>query len=126
VTTGLECGQRVRVHYNLRRRAWSVINPATGLVTGHAGDITLTGVRFRVQPAALARILATGRRGVCAYATGTITAVNTSPGLGGLVRVGFNPWRAPTFTCDSRPVHAAVEVVFADHAGWIRPPAERM
>ena len=115
-------GQRVRVHYNLHRHCFSVISTATGRVIAHVTDITLTGVQFRVQPAGLAKIRAEGRRAVCAYVIGTVAQVNTAPPLAGRRRVTFNPYRADTFTCGDEPIYAAVEVIFADRAGWI-PPA---
>jgi hypothetical protein len=114
-------GQRVRVHYNLHHGGFSVISTATNRVIAHVTDITLTGVRFRVQPAGLARIRAEGCRAVCAYAIGTVAKVNTAPSLAGRRRVPFNPYRADTFTCDDEPIYAAPEVIFADRAGWIQP-----
>jgi hypothetical protein len=115
-------GQQVRVHYNLNRSGFSVISRATGRVVAHVSDITLTDVRLRVQPAALARIRAERRHAVCAYAIGTVAHVNTAPPLAGRCRVMFNPYGAGTFTCcDGEPVYAAAEVIFAERAGWIQP-----
>jgi hypothetical protein len=118
---GPRTGTRVRVHYNLHAGGFSVVNPATGRVEWRAADITLTGVQFRVQPAGLARIRATGRREVCAYATGLVAAVSTAPDLAGLRKVTFNPYRAPAFTIGGEPVHAAPAVIFAAAAGWLPP-----
>jgi hypothetical protein len=114
-------GLRVRVHYNLHRGGFSVISTATGRVIAHVTDITMTGVRFRVQPAGLAQIRAERRRAVCAYAIGTVAQVNTAPSLAGRRRVTFNPYRADTFTCDDEPIYAAADVIFAARAGWIQP-----
>ncbi len=119
--TGPGPGIRVRVHYNLHRGGFSVVSRTTGRVIGHAGDITLADVEFRVQQGTLARIRAEGRRAVCAYAIGTVTAINTRPGTAGLPRVTFSPWRADTFTLDGHPVRAAPAVIFADRAGWLPP-----
>jgi len=59
--TGPGPGIRVRVHYNLHRGGFSVVSRTTGRVIGHAGDITLADVEFRVQQGTLARIRAEGR-----------------------------------------------------------------
>lgn len=111
-------GARRRVHRNLHRNDWSVTGPA-GRVEAHVSDITLAGVEFRVQPAGLARVRATGRRAVCAYAVGTVRAVSTGPDTAGLARVAFNPHKADTFTCDGEPVWHAPLVIFKDAAGWV-------
>jgi hypothetical protein len=112
-------GDRVRVHYNLHKGGYSVVSRATGRVVANVGDITLTGVEFRVQPAGLRKIREAKCRQVCAYATGTVAAVDTEPALAGMRRVSFNPYRADTFVCGAEPVHAAAQVIFADRAAWI-------
>lgn len=117
-----EDGLRVHVYRNLRRGDWSVRDPGTGLVIGHASDITLSGARFRVQPAGVERILRTGRRLVCAYAVGQVAGAGSAPDVNGWRRVTFNPWRARTFTLDGDAITEAGLVVFAGGAGWV-PPA---
>jgi hypothetical protein len=110
-------GARVRVHWNLHRLDWSVT--VHGLVVANVPDITLADVTFRVQPAGLARIRASGRRAVCAYAVGVVTAVGTGPDVTGMERVSFNPHRGDTFTCQGEPIWSAPLVVFKDAAGWV-------
>jgi hypothetical protein len=80
----LMAGMHVRVHYNLYRGGFSVV--VGGHVVAVVPDITLTAVRFYVQPTGLARIRREGRRVVCAYATGVIAAVGTAPDITGMQR----------------------------------------
>ena len=118
----LEPGLRVRVHRNLHRGDWSVTDPRIGRVIAHVSDITLTGARFRVQPAGVEAIRATGRRLVCAYAVGTLAAACSAPDVADWQRVSFNPWRATTFTTAAgRPITDAPLVVFTGDAGWVQP-----
>lgn len=121
MTTGSDLtGRRLRVHVNLHRGDFSIVVPGTGRVIGHAADVTMTGVTFRVRPGGLRRIREQGHREVCAYAIGTVTAADTGPDVAGMARITFNPYRADTFTCDGQPVTQAAEVVFAGRAGWSR------
>jgi hypothetical protein len=116
-------GQRVRVHVNLHRGDFSVVDPKASRVIAHVQDITLTGVEFRVQPGGLRRIRKQGRREVCAYALGIVAALNSHPDLAGRDRVTFHPFRAGTFTCNGQPIFHAPEVVFSARAGWVTPAA---
>jgi hypothetical protein len=121
-TAGLAhlAGKRVRVHYHLRRKDFSVVDRSTGRVAANVDNITLADVDFNVQPAGLRRIRARGQREVIAYAVGTIAAVNEpAPRKGRPNVVTFNPYRADTFTrADGTPVHHADLVTFADGKGW--------
>jgi hypothetical protein len=113
-------GKRVRVHYHLRRKDFSVVDRSTGRVAANVDNITLADVDFKVQPGGLRRIRARGQREVIAYALGTIAAVNEpAPRMGRPNVVTFNPYRADTFTReDGTPVHHADLVTFADGRGW--------
>ena len=88
---------RVRVHYNLHRGGFSVVSRTTGRVIGHAATspwpMSSSGYSRAPWPGY-------APRAVCAYAIGTVTAINTRPGTAGLPRVTFSPWRADTFTLD--------------------------
>lgn len=117
-------GQRVRVHYHLRRKDFSVTDPRLSLVIANVADITLADAVFRVQPGGLARIREQGQRAVCAYAVGTVTAVSSGPDLPGWGRVTFNPFRADTFTLDGEPVTRTPLVVFAGAYAWVPPGAD--
>ena len=113
-------GKRVRVHYHLRRKDFSVVDRSAGRVAANVDNITLADVDFKVQPGGLRRIRARGQREVIAYALGTIAAVNEpAPRKGRPNVVTFNPYRAGTFTReDGTPVHHADLVTFADGKGW--------
>lgn len=112
-------GRRLRVHYNLHKGGFSVVDPRAGRVIAHVDDITLTEAEFRVQPGGLARIRETGVRQVMAYVLGTVAEVDTSPDLAGCPVVRFNPHRDDTFMCDGLPVHTADRVTFAAGRGWM-------
>ena len=114
----LQPGMRVRVHYNLHRGDFSVIDPRIGRVVANVSEITLTDATFRVQPGGLRTMRERKQRAVCAYAIGYVAEVEGSRDLTGYDRVTFNPWRADTFTRDGAPVHAAPQVTFRDRAGW--------
>lgn len=121
----LRPGLRVRVHVNLHKGNLSVIDPWVGRVIANVEDITITGVAFRVQPGGLRRIREQRQRAVCAYAMGTVAAVNSNPDVTGHRRVSFNPFTSDTFTCEGQPIHTAPEVVFRARAGWVPPAAKR-
>jgi hypothetical protein len=113
-------GARVRVHVNLHRGDFSIVDPRTGRVTANARDVMLHNVTFRVQEGGRQRVLKTRCRSVHAYAVGTLAGVNTGPDTTGLVRVSYNPYRSGSFTtADGRPVKTAAAVVFRDRACWI-------
>jgi hypothetical protein len=115
----IRAGGRVRVHVNLHKGCFSVLDPRSGRVIAHVGDITLTEVTFRVQPGGLRRIREHGQRAVCAYALGTVAAVDTCPDVTGRDRVSFNPFTADTFTRNGEPIFTAPEAVFHARAGWV-------
>ncbi|WP_067819891.1 hypothetical protein [Actinomadura kijaniata] len=112
-------GQRVRVHFNLHNKLWSIIplaGPGKGRVAANLTDITLAGgVEFRVSRAGWERCRRQGRRSVHAYCVGLAEAINSSPDLEPLVRVTYNPARGPDFqrTDTSAAITLAERVVFA-------------
>ena len=118
--------QRVMIHGHLRDRlmSWRAAG-GDDIRQRHVLDaaVELSGVTFRVQPGLLAKIRATNRRKVCAWAVGTVSGVErvtvdrwaTDPGWS---RVTFNPYRGDTFTGpDGSPVLAAGRVVAVAVAG---------
>jgi hypothetical protein len=117
--SGIQPGDRMRVHVNLHRGNFSVMDPRTGRVVAGVDDITLADVAFRVQPAGLRRIRRERQRAVCAYAIGTVVAVGTQPDVTGCDRVSFNPYKGDTFMCNGEPVLTAPAVVFRDRSGWV-------
>jgi hypothetical protein len=109
-------GKRVRVHYNLHRGDYSVIDPAHGRVIANVDNITLVDVEFRVQAGGLRMVRERGHRRVCAYAIGTVAAVNSEYDSRGLGRITFNPFRADRFHWAEHPgesVEWAGRVFFA-------------
>ncbi len=112
---------RVRVHFNLHRKDFSVINPSTGRVIGNVGFIALAGVEFRVSEHARQKVLRSKVRSVHAYAVGTMCC---GPGtLDGLTAVTYNPYRAGHFHIKDhpdQPIRKADVVVFSSGYCWIK------
>ena len=120
----LEAGMRIHVHFNLHKGGFSVMSLSTRTVIARAGNITLTDVRFYVQPRGVARIRDKKQRSVVAYAIGTIESVDSSPApaTAGLLKVSFNPYRAAAFTtADGTEVSQAGYVIFASAVKDGRP-----
>lgn len=112
-------GRRLRVHYNLHRGDFSITDQSTGRVIANVADVTLAGAEFRVQSACLDRIKVTGRRKVCAYVIGTVTAVNSAPDISDADLVTFNPRRSDVFhRADGTPVWNADSVTFIHAHGY--------
>ena len=63
----------VRAYRNLNNGRIS-LQGTDNLVHGYCDAVTLTGVTFKASPAAVARVLAGGKREVCMYACGNIAA----------------------------------------------------
>ncbi|OLT34366.1 hypothetical protein BJF79_07285 [Actinomadura sp. CNU-125] len=116
-------GQRVRVHFNLHTRRWSVTALAgqyKGRVIVQVDDITLHGgpdgaVEFKVSRAGWERCRRTGHRNVHAWCIGLVHDVDTGPDLHDRIRVTYNPQRAPRFeiAATGEPVRTAARVTFA-------------
>lgn len=115
-------GQRLRVHYHIKRGDFSVVDPRTGRVLVNVPDVTLEGAVLRVQPAGLARIRREKQRKVCAYVVGTLAAACSAPDLSGWRKVAFNPYRDDFFMLEGAPLREAALIAFAGGAGWV-PPA---
>jgi hypothetical protein len=108
-------GQRVRVHFNLHRGDWVIGDPSTGKVITYVDDVVLTGVRFVVSAAGLARSKRLGKRTVHAHAVGTLDAWNTRTRPDGGTHVTYNPKRCGSFTTgDGTPVSRATRAHFHD------------
>lgn len=113
--------ERLRIHFNLHRRAFSVVDPATRLVIAHVRFAELRNARFRVQPAGRERCVRTGSRQVHAYVIGEPVWLGDDPvSVEGWQRIAYNPFRAATFTTeDGTPVHDAIRVRFADASCFV-------
>ncbi len=128
-------GQRVRVYRNLGNAVpekFSILDPKTGLVIGHADEIVLNDVLFTVSDAGRERVLEEGQKNVHAFATGHIDFAATrlildcDPDSGDRccdriryltsAGVSYNPYSAGHFvgTYTGEKVERAQAVFFAD------------
>jgi hypothetical protein len=121
----------VEVYRNLHhgkgpRHFWSIRSARTHKVLGVVAHVELEDAELRVQKAAWAKVLATGRRTVHAYAVGTLRAwdEDVAPRRPReLVRFTYNPERGPHFhLADLRnpaPVDAARRMWFDIDGAWM-------
>lgn len=115
-------GQRVRVHFNLTRLDFSVVDPANGRVLCNVPSVTLADVTFRVQEGMRQRVIRMNRRKVHAYGVGRFVCAGEQPSTSS-VKVTYNPFRAGTFTdLAGIPVHQAGRVTFADRYCFVETP----
>lgn len=95
---------RVRVHFNLHRKDYSVVNPSTGRVIFNAASVTLRDVEFRVREKARQKVIATKCRSVHAYAVGQLCDhLDVNPPC--TVPVTYNPYRCGAFHVMGQPEH---------------------
>lgn len=119
---------RAEAYRNLHRESWSVRDPATGLVVGHANHVELADVQFRVQQGGRAAVLRDGVRRVHAYVVGTVVAQASRRRVrqGEWVRFTYNPYRAGTFTVadreNPRPIYWAAKVRLDRDGAWCQGP----
>ena len=109
-------GMRVRVHFNLHRHDFSVVNPKTRRVICNVPTITLRDVEFRVSEAGRQRTLGSRRRQVHAYAIGLVETLDPQD-VSHLTAITYNPYRAAHFHVQGHPEEAvrhAPRVTFAD------------
>jgi hypothetical protein len=108
-TTASLIGTDVDVYWNLHRKVWSVRDCKTRRVVGHAKNIVLTDVTFRVSAAGNARVRAEGRKNVHAFARGTVSSFGGILPHDDSVSVTYNPYKYTTFVEEvtKRPVHRA-------------------
>lgn len=119
-------GLRVHAYKNLNSGCWSVRDPSTGRVVAHVAEVELSGVEFRVQQGARARVLREKCRSVHAYVVGALVYAGESRGLPprGLTRCTYNPYRAGTFTVadpsNPAPVVQAARVRLDAAGAWFQ------
>lgn len=120
MSTTLRSGLRVRVHVNLHKGNFSVVDPRTGRVLTNVSDVVLSDVTFRHQPACVERIAREGVRAVCAYAVGTLVSWDSGPAETA-VRVAYNPFRRPDFhrADTGETVSTAARVVFTGRRAFL-------
>jgi hypothetical protein len=117
-------GQKVRVHFNLHKRDWSVVamdGPMKGKVIERADGLTLTDCTFKVSEASRLKVLEHKVRSVHAWIHGRI-AQTTSPDPEA-TEFNYNPYRASTFTVRGTwaPIHAARTVWFTEKRAYAKP-----
>lgn len=116
----LEVGQRVRVHFNLHRGDFSVIDPKTGKVVANVPGIVLSDAEFRVSEKSRQRAIDRGRRSVHAYVIGFVSALSYRHNPGD-IKVTYNPFRSGFFhqSVSGDRVDSADSVGFSDGYCWI-------
>jgi hypothetical protein len=92
----VEHGARVRVHFNLHRGDYSIVDPRTGRVVANVETVTLRDVTFRVGEKTRLRTVATRSRSVHAYAVGIVEHVEHVD-VSTFARVTYNPYRRGAF-----------------------------
>lgn len=93
---------RVRVHYHLRKKVWSIIDPKTRLVIRHADTVTLADARFRVSEAGRQRCLRDKTRNVHAWVEGELLATGNRLTATAEKTARYNPFIAGHFFSDNR------------------------
>jgi hypothetical protein len=96
---------RIRIYWNIRKKCYSMLNPETGRVIGHASNVYLRDARFIVNAAGRDRVRSERRKNVHAFVDGRLT----EPPLTALerfmpIRVNYNPYRDDGFVAN--PVDA--------------------
>lgn len=119
---------RVDVYRNLHRRCWSVRDTRTRLVIAHVDCIDLENPVFKVSEAGRQRVLRERRKNVHAVVRGTISGA--SGDLDGMVQVGYNPYKSPSFmqyTSDGdKPVGSGSFATLTDGDLWVKDPVSVM
>lgn len=119
---------KLHCYRNLHREAWSLRDPSTGLVTGHAAHVELKDVEFRVQAGGRAAVLRDGIRRVHAYVVGKLVAraERRRERKGRWIKFTYNPFRAGTFVVadpkNPRPIYAAARVRLDRDGAWCMQP----
>jgi hypothetical protein len=70
-------GQHVRVYYNLHKGCFTLLDPQSRLVIGHAPHVTLRNARFLVYGSGQARVRETGQKNVHAFVDGVFESCDT-------------------------------------------------
>lgn len=113
---------KVRVHFNLHRKDFSVVDPETRRVLYNTPAITLRDVEFRVSEKGRQRVIDRNVRSVHAYALGIVCVGPRN--LEGLTPCTYNPYRIGHFHPVGYPeqaVWSARLAVFRGAICWIKP-----
>ena len=106
----------VRVYRNLRRAVWSLLDPGTRLVIGHADELVLLDVRLIVSEATRQRVIRRHRRTVHAFAEGRVS--DEPVRLGG-EKLHYNPFEAGHFTAAGAVIAGAGRVDFRREGAFV-------
>lgn len=90
----LQVGMVVRVHKNLHRKCWSVLDAKSRRLIAHVTEITLGEVTFKVSEAGRRRVLRRRQRNVHANARGIVLSLTAAPLT---TSIRYNPYEAGTF-----------------------------
>ena len=97
---------RVACYYNLRRHCFSIKaleGPSKGRVIGHADEVVLTDVAFKVSQAGRERVLKEQRKNVHAYVIGNYADIyNIKLKPGSWEEVRYNPYTTNCFFDNNR------------------------
>jgi hypothetical protein len=96
------------IYWHSRLRRWSI--RVGGRIVNHVPAVTAYRCRMVVRQ----RAVMAGQRCVCAWVRGDAQDGVTLDNCAELVRIGFNPFLAPTFTTRPgyQPIYSARMVVF--------------
>jgi hypothetical protein len=116
-------GDRVMVYRRLtgpnhKIVKWSIVDPRTSLVIGHADEVLLRDVEFRVREGGHARMLATGQKNVHAFAVGRLGEDGEILPFADTV-VHYNPRRGASFTDHTGEAIDSAKKVYFDPNGKV-------
>jgi hypothetical protein len=115
-------GERVRVHFNLHSRRWSVTamsGTCKGLVIAHVDRFALRDCTFKVSAAGRQRVLQRKQRMVHAWVEGfVVPPEDTVPA--GAEEFTYNPYRCGAFTRRGslEPIHSVGNAWFIDKKAY--------
>ena len=113
----LQHGDRVEVYWNLHKLCFSIRKNGRVVMHLHEGPewLTLTDVKFAVQPAGRAKVLREKKKNVHAFIRGT---VNFESPVAYQELVSYNPYKGDTFMVTfgglQNPIHKARRVTLSD------------
>jgi len=98
---------KVEVYYNLHRHLFSIRHK--GKVIGHRRHVSLTDVKFAVQPAGRKKVLETGQKNVHAFVRGELVDYQNICHLDMPKQVTYNPHKYESFVNkkDKSPIKSA-------------------
>ena len=106
-------GQQVRVYFNLHKKMLSVQTKQNGQwkLAGHAENVYLHNVAFKVSEAGRQRVIKNKRKNVHAYIIGHFTDGFKSLELDPFLTVRYNPYEMDKFQCQNKNISSAKTVI---------------